>query len=239
MNSFTVSPGFEASSLLVDGKVDGVVEPGANFGVVRLVCRAGRALQNIAVACAALDGFESRLAGPEVLLLQKVFVAEAWTERPIVPFVEGNRRTGCLIPGVGDRGWSSGRRGAFPSRIWARESAGLEISIRMRKTPGNHRALMEMSELMRLPLGIYADQVPCRRDSLLFERLGAGRRVADLGVGGIGRKSVKVNAKGQCTGAAGKPHGSTFPSRMRMWRGAALAMSFSWVTMMSVIPCFF
>ena len=36
-----------------------------------------------------------------------------------------------------------------------------------------------------------------------------------------------------------EPHDSIFPSRMRMWRGAALAISFSWVTIMSVMPRFF
>src|SRR5580698_3476291 len=86
---------------LVNGKVDGVVEPGADLCIVGLVGCAWGAFQNVAIAGTALDRFERGLAGPEVLLLEKIFVAEARTERAIFPFIEGNCGEGG-VSGVRD-----------------------------------------------------------------------------------------------------------------------------------------
>ena len=76
-----------------------MVEPGADFRIVGLVGGAWCAFQNVAIARAALDRFERCLAGPEVLLLEKIFVAEARTERAVVPLIKGNNGEG-LVAGV-------------------------------------------------------------------------------------------------------------------------------------------
>src|SRR5271165_4162468 len=72
----------------IDRKPDSVVEPASDFCVVRPVRYTGGALQHVAVPRAKLRLFHPRLAGPEILWLQKILIAESTAERAVAPLVE-------------------------------------------------------------------------------------------------------------------------------------------------------
>src|SRR5579871_964260 len=72
----------------IDGKTDGMVEPGLDLRVMSLLGDAGRALHHVAITRAIFCRRFSSLLGPEVLLFQKILIAEARPQRPIAPSIK-------------------------------------------------------------------------------------------------------------------------------------------------------
>src|ERR1035438_663463 len=201
---------------------------------MRLVCRARRTPQEIAFAGAKFGFSQQRLARPVILLLKEIFIAESVAERAVAPFVKGQRGR-YLVSGMRNQDRVLPIGAHFKQNVATRTCAGI-----LRR--GNlQQHAQHAGEPMRLDGNAIAGPRSARLDT---DKVTAGAKIGLLHVlprsskHGVGIRRVCEGGEKQRDGQCGPEefHDAILPSRMRMCRGAALAISFSWVMTIRVMP---